>query len=463
MARFGLYRDRRSSVSVIIAAAAVPLVGLIGLAIEYGFWNQTKSQFEVAADTAALNAAKVAAIGLTAIAPPDPNWRSEAANAGTLWFNAALAQHTGFHFKDNKNLSVNVVRNGQSVTATVAYSATVPVQIGAFFGVSSFPLSGQSANTISIGGYTNITLLLDNSSSMLIGATDKDIKIMENYTPCSTESANEGQPLAGDWTGPVPTGCAIPAAPCGFACHNRPNSGTSASNYDYLWLARNPGARPAGTKHNKVTLRFDVVQDAVTNVIRTMEHTNVLKDQFQIGIYSFNFQPNAVWPLSADLAAGLTAVRAMQTPVVNDVADTNFPLALQNMATVMQEGGDGTSPGTPTQNLFIVTDGIQDYTSQSGGRVLGPINPADCDAIKAKNVSIYVLYTTYTPLPYNPFYVNNIASYLGHPSPNAVETALQACASGPANFFVATSPDEIDQALLAMLAATIRTPARFTI
>jgi Tfp pilus tip-associated adhesin PilY1 len=93
---------------------------------------------------------------------------------------------------------------------------------------------------------------------------------------------------------------------------------------------------------------------------------------------------------------------------------------------------------------------------------MGPVNPADCDAVKAKNVSIYVLYTTYTPLPYNPFYLNNIAQFLNQPSPNAVETALQACASSPANFFVATSPEDIDQALLAMLAASIRAPARFT-
>ncbi len=468
MSRSAFFRDKTSSVSVMVAAAAIPLIGLVALAVDYGFWNQTKSQFEIAADTAALNATKIAANGIIGLNPPDSKWHAEAEAAARTWFVSALGKQNNFDFSRNLDLHIDVVRNGPAVTTTVRYSAIVPSPTGSFFGISQFPLSGQSSSTISLGGYTDITLLLDNSSSMLIGATAIDIAAMENYTPCSTESQNEGEPIDGDWIGPPPAACvsgAQPQAPCGFACHNEPNKGNSVADYDYLYLARNPSARPPGTSRLSVQLRYDAVQNAVKNVITTMEKDEVLADQFRLGVYQFNANFATVFRPSADLAQGLINVAAMSPLQVENSGDTNFPRAMAGVTKHIAQGGDGSTRETAAQNLFIVTDGIQDYytkTKTGVVRTMGPVNPADCDAVKAKNVSVYVVYTTYMPLPYNPFYLNNIAQFFGQPSPNAVETALQACASSPANFYVATSPDQIDQALLAMLAASIRAPARFT-
>jgi Flp pilus assembly protein TadG len=43
-------RSRRSSVSVMFAAAAIPFIGLIGLAVDFCIWNQTNAQLSVAAN-----------------------------------------------------------------------------------------------------------------------------------------------------------------------------------------------------------------------------------------------------------------------------------------------------------------------------------------------------------------------------------------------------------------------------
>jgi hypothetical protein len=474
MSRSALFRDTQSSVSLLVAAAAIPLVGLVALAVDYGFWNQTKSQFELAADTAALNATKIAANGILGMVPRDPNWHTEAEQAARVWFVSALGKQNNFNFARNLDLHVNVVRNGTSVTTTVYYSAIVPSPTGAFLGISQFQLAGQSANTISLGGYTNITLLLDNSSSMLIGATQHDIDVMQKYTPCSVEGPNEGQPLANDWNGPAPPACtngAVAQAPCAFACHNDtdhtpPGQTPNYADYDYYFLARHPDKRPHGTPHDTTLLRFDVVQNATQQVIDLLQDSRLVRDQFSLGVYEFNSALTTVFPdpnktqLPTDLAAGLKAVQAIQPPIVRNSGDTDFPSAMSTLSGLLTAGGDGSSPQKPLKNLFIVTDGIQDFGAAP--RTIGPITVADCNAIKALNINIYVLYTTYTPLPHNPYYNTHIAQYLP-PDSHATELALQACASSPANFAEASSPQQIVQALLAMVAASIRTPARFSI
>jgi hypothetical protein len=291
------------------------------------------------------------------------------------------------------------------------------------------------------------------------------------------------------WTGPTPTACtsatgkvtAASYAPCGFACH------WSATSPDYYYLARNNpmGMVPAGTKPQPpntpaVTLRFDVVQSASAAVINQMADplNEVIPDQFGLTVFEFNSALTKVYPapalnleagydLNSDANSGLAAVQAITTPVVVNNGDTDFPDSLQSVSSLLSAGGDGSTAASPRKNLFIVTDGIQDYSTRQVGSTLGPMNTtaalAACNKIKAMGITIYVLYTPYTPLPYNPFYVSNVNQFVvTPPTPNEISTALQQCASSASDFYEADVPSQIQTGLETLLKAAIKSPARIT-
>ena len=155
----------------------------------------------------------------------------------------------------------------------------------------------------------------------------------------------------------------------------------------------------------------------------------------------------------------------MTVPVTVDggSADTNIPLALQNMTATLPAAGDGSSAATPLRYLFIVTDGVADYFDAGGNRVLRALDPTQCAALKAKGVQIMTLYTQYYPITppnvpsANAYYVANVAPFSNQIFPN-----LQACASSPAFAFQATDAASINAALQTMVQTAISIPARFT-
>jgi hypothetical protein len=132
---------------------------------------------------------------------------------------------------------------------------------------------------------------------------------------------------------------------------------------------------------------------------------------------------------------------------------------MASLATLLPTAGDGSKPQTPREVLFVITDGIEDYIS-GNQRILQPISPSDCAAVKAKGVEIYVLNLQYVPLDqrpyYDAFYVRYVQPYVdpgGAETPySPVATNLQACASQTGSVFYASSP-ELRQQLAAMVLA----------
>ena len=496
MPRHDFARDRRGAVSVLFAGAAVPIIGIMGLSIDYTFLNEARTQMAIAADTAAISATRIAS---NEFVQPLPTWQSDAVTNGTQWYAVQLSAIRG---ASSNAPSVSVTRSGTVFTTSVGYSGNVPTHFARMFGFNNFAVSGTSVASVSIDAYVNITMLLDNSSSMLIGATTNDVNTMDTITACSPEVMGSAQSMSA-WTGPTPSACTktyaattgvsyassnlaptagkVPTgAPCGFACHwstNKqviPNTTTpDYTQYDYYALASNP------TKYGSVAaaapaLRFSVVQAAAANVIDTMNSNEVIANQFGIAVYTFGNSLTRVYPaapleagydLTADSGGAQAAVTSIVQPVVANNGDTDFPDSLQTLATTdLTAGGDGSTAAKPKKDLIIVTDGIMDYTPSGGSRTLGPFTGAaltQCNYVKNMGIAIYVLYTPYTPLPYNPFYVSNIATYINTPpTPNATISALQACASSTSNYYEADIASQITTGLNALLKAAVSSPAR---
>jgi len=477
---------------VVFAASAVPIIGILGLSVDVTFVTQAKSQLALAADAASLSATKLASNEF--VAGNATTYATDGQTNGNQWFDAQLG---ALHGVGSHSRTTTVTRNGTVFTTNVAYSATIPTHFASLFGhnFSSFTVSGQSNSTITINAYMNIEMLLDNSGSMLIGASTADINTLQAITACSPMAGGSGQGTSAWSTTMIPATCpttyaanvsspgAYPvaghapnSAPCGFACHWNANTDSvlingGHVNWDYFALARNVNLGPI-TGYTNPTLRFDVVQAAAANVVSTMISNEILTNQFQLGAFTFNSSLVRVWPASpssaeasTDLAGGATAIASIPPYVGPNGGNTNFPGSMTSLASIMTNAGDGSSSSSPRKTLFIVTDGIQDYGSRSLGSSLGPMNDsaatAACNAIKAKGIGIYVLYTPYVPLPYNPYYVGNIAQYVSG-TPNAITRALQSCASAPSFFYEADIPSQVTSGLLSLVSASVRAPARIS-
>jgi Flp pilus assembly protein TadG len=111
-------RDRKAAVAVLFATMIIPVVGVMGLAIDYGIWNEAYSSLSLAASAAALNAAKVAA---SAEAQADSSYLSEGVTAGKQWFIAELGQGANAADPNAATLpKVSVTTKANVIKATVS-------------------------------------------------------------------------------------------------------------------------------------------------------------------------------------------------------------------------------------------------------------------------------------------------------------------------------------------------------
>ena len=186
-------QSRKAGVSVLFAAAAIPMIGLVGLAIDFGVWNQSNAMLSVAANVAAMTAVKVTANAQLA---GDGNAVNEGIVAGQQWFQAEVGVTRkigtdGVTLVGTNNSPVIVAVTGDAtVTATVQYVGTMPSIFGGIlFGIATYPISGQAAAQVTSAPYLDVEMLLDNSSSMDIGATPADMIHLQQISACDTSNA----------------------------------------------------------------------------------------------------------------------------------------------------------------------------------------------------------------------------------------------------------------------------------
>ena len=423
-------RDTHAATAILTGLMLVPMLGLIGLAIDFGFVTQTRTALDMAADTAALSAVKVAA---NAASAGNPLAIALGEQAGAQWY---LAQAQTLAHVTPKPATVQVNQNGTVFTATVTYQASNQL-IGPMQSIQNATVGNTAGSTMTSNTYLDVTFLLDNSGSMLLAATQAGI--------------DQLNPLTQAFTGPVPDG--LQGYKCAFACHWQ----TDPSKTDYYSIAQS---------HN-ILLRTQVLKQAFQAAVQTMQNDAIVPNQFGIGVFTFDSALEQIYPPSGgpttttNIAPANAAVQNIPVPCCQDVANTNFPAIMASLAQIEPASGDGTTPLTPKKSLIIVTDGMADYGPRSTPTSEGPFNPANCNAIKALGYSVYVLYTNYSSDPSALLFNGKLLPYLsGSPSP--MEVNLQNCASSPGNFAAAADPATIISALNTILLAAIGSAGRFT-
>ena len=469
--------DRSGNVTMLYALSLPILIAGLGLAVDFTHAAQVRSELNAAADAAVLAA-------LTPSMMEQPT--SVAQSAATNMFNGEIAGISSLASAPTLSVTFPATTNPLQRTVVVAYTAQNTNVFGNFLPSSTFALQGTSTATASLAANINFYLLLDNSPSMALPATQDGITEMENLTPqqggCAFachmalsaaywNPSNSSQVCTGPQSGRSNVGCTAQNTdtegnPClNGATYSAPTltSSMGSNGNDYCKSSR--GAQIdnfALSRLNGIQLRLDALSTGIGDLMSDASSAQqnaaatpptyqfaayTMDSSWQIGMSSSN-KYNELMGMTTNYVSGWSSASpnfgVMEYYANNydcsnsacsgnggdgDVA-TNFDNALSSMNTVMPNPGNGTNiPGdTPQEVLFFVTDGVEDEDSSSGARLIQTINGSSgtnyCTEIKNRGIRIAILYTDYYPVPSNSFYVDNV-----EPFQPDIGTALQACAS----------------------------------
>ena len=450
------------NVAIIFGFCMIPMIGLVGAGVDYSRAARIKTIMQAAADAAALGSVAQASPGYTAALTmpsngPVPIAQTQAGNI----FNGELDGRTGFTVT---NFSAVVTKTNWQLTSSVQVTATVPTVLMQILGWDHMTVNGSSTAANGLPAFMDFYLLLDNTPSMGLPATQSDInKLVAGTTKYASTNG---------------LGCA-------FACHdigtNQSNPNNSAFDNFY-----------ATAKTLGVTKRIDVLASATAQMMTMATSSEVVNSQFRVAIYTFgtwgstsppsdvakqlsnNYAPNRVIALTTDLNAAASAASQIDLMTVNKNNEnsdraTDFDSMLPAMSALIPNPGTGQSSTSRQALLFFVSDGMADEVNPGNcfgnlisgqSRCIEPINTALCTAIKNRGIRIAVLYTTYLTLPQSgqgsdSWSNTNVMPYVPQVSP-----AMKACAS-PGLFFEVTPTQGIGDAMNALFEQAVAT-ARLT-
>ncbi|PPD40471.1 MAG: hypothetical protein CTY15_14765 [Methylocystis sp.] len=412
----GFGRDERGAVAILFGLTMIPIVLMIGAALDYTRASAMRSRLNHLMDRAALAAVKAAAQKeadciarnylISGCSTADI--QKLGVGAGTQFVKADHAfQSYG------KTIAVTLAKADVAWSANLVYAAELPASMTKVMGMTALPVKGTVTSNISLGTqlYLNVHLLLDRSMSMGIGATSDDITRLQALTGCA------------------------------FGCHSTADAPT------HYFAPKAQGIR----------FRIDDLRDAATTLVATAKTVTAsnARNHIQIAAYGFNHVVTPLIALTSDLNAVGSAIQSFDMPDVDD--GTQIGDAINWLTPRVPTSGDGMAADRPQQVVILVTDGVEDgiYTGWEGmtaptGLPLswwgpsytkantGAFPTGVCDALKQKDVIVGVVYTTYVPFVGTEQYDKLIGPFAANISPN-----LEACAS-TGYFFVASKPGEIN-------------------
>ncbi len=456
------FRDSaRGNVSILLGFALIPMVGLVGMGIDYGVAQSVKSKLDNAADSAAV-AAVATAKAYVANNPSDSNATANAIAAGQNRGTRAFTINTGnLPFAQPPAYTVTLTRsaNNLTFTAVVTYNTSTQNHFGQIFGSKYINESGQTTASADVPKYLDFYILVDVSGSMGLASTSAGQTALINATSCQ------------------------------FACHFKGNS----TGWTYA-------------TNNNIQLRSGAVNSAICSLLTTASNPSV-PNQYRVGLYPFVANMATLSPLSTDFTSLNSAATCYpnQTPAptaFNNLLDTGTTqlstggdpstgtgsggthfenIFSQMQATIQSAGGfgDGSAASKPQPFVFLITDGMdngQYYGTYQSSRWNFPGNPSTysgysnaafngsspqvfnsslCSAIGSAGATVSVLYIPYLPLTPVPKSDGNYAeTTAANNAISGIPTALTGCAK-TGYFYTANNPSDITAALSNMFQQAI--------
>ena len=405
LARF--LKNRRGSVAPLLALTAIPLMGAVGMAVDYTRAIATRTAFQAALDSTALMLSKSAATQTSA----------DIQTAASDYFNALFTR------PDAKNVSVtaNYSSTGGS---KVVLSGTASVTTN-FLGILGYSQIGIGATATSTWGNTRlrVALVLDNTGSM--SSDDKMTALKTASKNLLTQLQNAAVTPDDVYVSIVPFNKDVNmgAGNAGEAWLRwdlwEPLNGTcSISKYSKQSRCTSNGGTwtpdPHSTWNGCITDRdqnFDTTNDAPT-----AGGTLYPAEQY-------SSCPVATMGLSNDWTALAAKIDAMQPK-----GSTNQAIGLQvgwQTLTTAPFTVPSTDPNYKySQVVILLTDGLNTEDRwYSNASSIDARQQKTCDNIKAAGITLYAVQV-------------NTGS-------DPTSTLLQSCASDSSKFFLLTSAAEI--------------------
>lgn len=455
--------DKKGNFTILLAFSALPLILIIGLTIDYYIGLSMKARLDEASDAAAVAAVSTATnyvkansttqssstVQENAIAAGKAQaLKTFMANVGAATDATTEAISPTIELK-TQTTTVNG-KTANSFEASISYSVAYHSAFGPLVGVSKMPVSGSSTAAANFPTYISVVFLIDASGSMGIGATQTDQNTMQTKTGCTV------------------------------ACHNPWNGHTFVANapmlegtYQYV-----RDISPA------VTLRIDVVREAVINELKVMKATG-FPGQIQVAIYLFSNSLQTVLAPTTDLDAAIAA--ASRPPDTNGAIDllsganeggTFTTRTLDQLAQLLPSTGNGTAANSRLGSVLFFTDGVQDDSTPTsdGGEpqwpknvppsqgyvLLAPyedyndstyvqgLNASDCRKIKSAGYSMFTLDFIYLVTQADIDSDSRYAFIQNTLNPS-IKSNLETCASSSSQAAYASTPQEFDDALSSLM------------
>jgi Flp pilus assembly protein TadG len=517
--------NNRGNVAVISALAALPMIAGVGCVIDYTTASMIKTKLQAAADAASL---ATVSTNSSVIATAKNMSGSGTVSGGSTYalnfFNSNLStapENVGY---TTLAPTATVTKTGTSVTSTVSFTAQVPTYFMGLLGYSQVAVSGTSSASYALPTYINFYLLLDVSGSMSFPSTTAEQTRLMAVNPdnltgsigyssgcqfaCHFKAQGACQqtgvsgwdvgqgpiPAVGKSSNPSPGGYCqgflisrVGTSPVSFTAGTTNTTNGNSVNWNNTPVSSCP---TAGTT-SCIQLRADAVGYAVNQLLATAsatETTDGISNQFKVGLYPFIVNVNTSYsPLTSSITSG-SAIYTAAANLANELdtgedpvlgsGGTHFEIALPAMNSLITSVGTGTSSSNALPYVFIITDGSEDYQTESGGNwssenwtatsavpynnsaTTMPPNSVTstnyCTTMKNRGITVAVLYIPYgTIQDPNSSFANNEDGYANNNIAN-IPAALQSCAS-PNFFYTANTPADINSALITMFEQAIST------
>ena len=503
--------NTRGNTAVLCAILALPMISAVGCVVDYSMATMIRVKLQAAADAATL--ATVSSNSPIATAAKNMSGSGAVAGGSTYALNFLNADLTDISGYTNLSTSATVTKSGNTVTATVSYTANVPTFFMGVVGYRNVALSGSSTASYGVPNYIDFYLMIDVSGSMSFPSTSAEqTRLMavnpDNYSnypsgctfachfaaqgACSQSGQRSsptipavGQSYGGNIWNPSPGGYCqgFIISRLGTTPATSPSYSPSSVNWTNTPVSNCP---TAGTT-SCIQLRADAVGYAVNQLLSTAASSEVVTNQYRVGLYPFiEYLPTSCssfppcFALTTSLTGSATSPGTINYAAANlaTVLDTgnnaslgsggtHFENAFPTMNTLISSVGTGASPTSTLPYVFVITDGSQDYQTYWNGNWSGTggspyqnsattVPTSLCTPLKNRGITIAILYIPYETInPSNPSFANNEDGYANANIPN-IPAALQACAS-PNFYYTATTPQDITNALQQMFAQAVST------
>jgi len=418
-------RDSSGNFTILFAFAAPVLILFVGMGIDYWVGLSDKTRMDTAADAAAIAAVNGAKAFFAANSGPMSGTAlsNGAIAAGIALGDKAFAADMGSTLLvQSVTPTITMTYSDLTFTSSVHWSGQVATHFGPLVGISNLAISGSAAATASLPKYLDFYVVVDTSGSMGIPTSAADQRLLMASNPDNAIEQANGY-----------------VGGCQFACHF---VGYGGFNY---------------TQANNLPLKLNSVGSAVQALLTTATSTNVISNQYRVGIYPFIENAIQAAPLSADFTAANSVAGNLAYYLDQGTANggmgsggTHFENLWPDVNPYMNAAGTGFSSSSTLPFIILITDGVdnnQTYAPFTGSQVQIP-STTFCANAKSAGYTVAVLLIPYVPIV-DPEHIWNDEDYVVNNliNTNSIAPVMQTCASS-GYFFQAATAAQINSAML---------------